>query len=203
MLPIFSCLRGAVERRADRGDDFQARDWFSRQASGRRRTFEVKIAPTIASRQFCRFRYLVAFLSCAGRASSAIGTLLLVQVFVSFCRRRRWRVAGGHAADNHELESAVDETIGDSLLGCLFWWAICLVLAAAADCRLDDCSRNDRHSLRGTAPNFVAVLFSQSQRLIINARKRLATRRRLIYKSKDESQQLESPLICLRREEGA
>ena len=51
------------------------------------------------------------------------------------------------------------------------------------------------------APNFVAVL--QSQRLLINARKRLATRRRLICNSKNEFQQLESPLTCLRREEGA
>lgn len=72
-------------------------------------------------------KYLVGLLNFAGRTFSAIGTLMLVQVIVTFCRRRRGRClrgASGTNADDMLAEQlneggGVSEAVGECFMGCV------------------------------------------------------------------------------------
>ncbi|KAI6218656.1 hypothetical protein M3Y99_01698100 [Aphelenchoides fujianensis] len=71
-------------------------------------------------------KYLIGLLNFAGRTFSAIGTLMLVQVVVTFCRRRRGRCmrsTGGQAddmlAEQLQADGGFSEAIGECCMGCM------------------------------------------------------------------------------------
>ncbi|KAI6224893.1 hypothetical protein M3Y95_00800700 [Aphelenchoides besseyi] len=70
-------------------------------------------------------KYLIGLLNFGGRTFSAIGTLMLVQVIVTFCRRRRGRclkTTSGQADDMlaEQLQpEGFSEAIGECCMGCI------------------------------------------------------------------------------------